>query len=172
MPGQGAPVVETLIDSDGWAGLPAAIGLAEQAAAAAARHCGKRLPAGARISLLLADDARLRELNARWRGQDKPTNVLSFPAALPGQPDGAPLLGDIAIAWETLAAEAREQGKPAGDHLSHLVVHGILHLIGYDHETAAEAEAMEVVERAILAELGIADPYADTILIADGTAKA
>jgi probable rRNA maturation factor len=122
---------------------------------------------GAELSLVLADDAELRALNRRYRGQDKPTNVLSFPAldhpsagSQPALPPGAPLLlGDVVLAFETVAGEAEAQGKPLGDHLAHLVVHGVLHLLGYDHEVPAEAERMEALETAILAGLGIPDPY-------------
>jgi probable rRNA maturation factor len=104
----------------------------------------------------------MRRLNASFRGKDKPTNVLSFPAAPP--PPGMKgteslFLGDLALGYETCAAEALAEGKSLRDHLSHLVVHGLLHLLGYDHETGVEAERMEGRERAILAALGIADPY-------------
>jgi probable rRNA maturation factor len=109
--------------------------------------------AGGAVALMLADDETLRDLNARWRGQDKPTNVLSFPA-----PDGFGL-GDIALAFETVAAEAQAQGKTLAAHTSHLIVHGFLHLLGYDHEDEGEAIEMEARERAILATLGVADPY-------------
>ena len=105
--------------------------------------------------ILLTDDETVRDLNARFRGKDKPTNVLSFPA-----PENArPHLGDIVLAYGVCADEAREQGKPFGDHLSHLVVHGVLHLMGYDHEADDEAEAMEAKERTLLAALGFPDPY-------------
>lgn len=103
---------------------------------------------------MLTDDDEVRQLNARWRGQDKPTNVLSFPAG------DAVLLGDVVLAFETVEREAAAQGKRFGDHLSHLVVHGALHLIGYDHVKAGDAAAMEALERRVLAGLGIADPYA------------
>lgn len=116
------------------------------------------------LSLVLADDATVHELNRVWRAQDKPTNVLSF-AAL--DDDGAPtvpgaplMLGDVVLAYQTCAVEAVEQGKPLADHLAHLVVHGVLHLLGYDHEgDDAEAEEMEGMETAILAAFGIPDPY-------------
>ena len=98
-------------------------------------------------------------LNRDWRGIDKPTNVLSFPVRR-RKPDGLPaLLGDVIVAYETLAREASEENKPFLHHLAHLAVHGFLHLLGYDHETDSEAEAMEGLEREILARLGIADPY-------------
>jgi probable rRNA maturation factor len=114
---------------------------------------------------MLTDDAGIRTLNSNWRGIDKPTNVLSFPALQPtgaGGPDDAPnMLGDIAIAFETTRKEADDEQKPFDHHLSHLAVHGFLHLIGYDHEKDDEAEAMEALETEILAQLGIPDPYAD-----------
>ncbi len=108
------------------------------------------------INLLLTDDASLRALNADFRGKDAPTNVLSFPAAESARPH----LGDIAMAYGVCAREAEAQGKPLAHHLMHLTVHGVLHLLGYDHESDAEAEAMEGIERAILSNLGVPDPYA------------
>lgn len=116
------------------------------------------------VSILLADDETVRTLNRAWRGQDKPTNVLSF-ASLDDEDEprvpGAPLLlGDVILAFETTAREAADQGKPLADHFGHLVVHGVLHLLGYDHEEDAEAEEMEALESSILAALGIPDPYA------------
>ena len=118
----------------------------------------------AELAVMLTDDAGIRTLNANWRGIDKPTNVLSFPALQPtgpGGPNDAPrMLGDIAIAYQTTRKEADEEHKPFDHHLSHLAVHGFLHLIGYDHEKDDEAEAMETLERQILAQLGIPDPYA------------
>ena len=111
------------------------------------------------IVVLLTDDEGVRDLNARFRDRDRPTNVLSFPAAdmpIPGQ---APHLGDLVLAYGVCAAEAETQGKTLADHLTHLVVHGVLHLLGRDHEVEAEAEAMEAEERTLLASLGVADPY-------------
>ncbi|MBI0000736.1 rRNA maturation RNase YbeY [Bartonella sp. W8122] len=112
------------------------------------------------LSLVFTNDADIREINGKWRHIDKPTNVLSFPAfALqPGQEPGD-ILGDIVIARETVAREAAEEHKSFDDHLSHLVVHGLLHLMGYDHQNDEEAEQMETLERKILASLGISDPY-------------
>ena len=116
------------------------------------------------VSLLLTDDAQVRELNRDYREQDKPTNVLSF-AALdadsPIPPDGPILLGDVIIARETCLREAAEEDKKLSHHLSHLVVHGVLHLLGYDHMEDDEAEEMESLERSILAGLGVPDPYRD-----------
>ena len=107
------------------------------------------------LTILLADDAVIRDLNARFRGKDVATNVLSFPAAASAHPH----LGDIALAHGVCANEAAAQGKRLADHLSHLVVHGVLHLLGHDHDADAQAEAMEALERTILSRLGIADPY-------------
>ncbi len=122
----------------------------------------------AEASIVLADDAFVRGLNRDYRGRDEPTNVLSFPASEPDDdlavpPPGAPrLLGDIVVAYETTAAEANRQGKTLGDHLCHLVVHGMLHLLGHDHKSPAVAETMERLEIEILAGLNIANPYEDS----------
>ncbi len=108
--------------------------------------------------MVVDDDARIRELNRLWRGFDKPTNVLSFPSP-DTQPGPARTLGDIAISYETAAREAAAEDKSFGDHIAHLSVHGFLHLLGYDHESDDDAEEMEGLERAILARIGISDPY-------------
>lgn len=141
--------VDVLANHPLWQGREEALSRALAAAAAAENRGGE-------VSLLLGDDAAIAELNRQWRGKDGPTNVLSFPPAGP-----APgFLGDIALAAETIAAEAEFQGKAFESHAAHLVVHGFLHLLGYDHENPSDAEAMEGRERAILTSLGIADPYA------------
>ncbi|AYG65050.1 MULTISPECIES: rRNA maturation RNase YbeY [unclassified Rhizobium] len=113
------------------------------------------------LSLVFTDDASIREINAEWRSQDKATNVLSFPA-FPLQPGGkpGPMLGDIIIARETVEREAIDLEKSFDDHLTHLMVHGFLHLFGYDHMNNSEAERMEGLETRILAKLGLFDPYA------------
>ncbi|PPJ48017.1 rRNA maturation RNase YbeY [Rhizobium sp. KAs_5_22] len=113
------------------------------------------------VSLVFSDDAQVRAINAEWRGQDKPTNVLSFPAfpLVPGGKPG-PMLGDIIIARETVEREAADLDKSFNDHLTHLMVHGFLHLFGYDHMDSEEAERMESIETRILASLGLSDPYA------------
>jgi probable rRNA maturation factor len=113
------------------------------------------------VSVLLANDKEIRALNKQWRGQDKPTNVLSFPSVPPPRlPDGHDVpLGDIVLAIETVAKEAEAAEKRIEHHVSHLIVHGILHLLGYDHQSDPEAETMEARERKILAGLGISDPY-------------
>lgn len=114
------------------------------------------------ISLVFTSDEDIKAINAEWRGQDKPTNVLSFPA-FPLEPGGkpGPMLGDIILAEETLRREALDLGKPFDDHLTHLLVHGFLHLFGYDHMDDKEAAVMEGLEIRILAELGLDDPYGD-----------
>ncbi|GIK48598.1 MAG: rRNA maturation RNase YbeY [Hyphomonadaceae bacterium] len=142
--------VDILGNSSLWKGREE--GLANALAAAAAAE-----GVGGVVSLLLGDDAAIAALNKEFRGKDGPTNVLSFPpgpAATPG------FLGDIALAAETIAAEAEFQGKSLEHHATHIVVHGFLHLLGYDHLDEADAGKMEAREREILATLGIADPYA------------
>jgi probable rRNA maturation factor len=114
------------------------------------------------VSVRIVDEGEMRELNKAYRGRDKPTNVLAFPAGDSGftPPGERPLLGDIVVCAGVVADEAREQAKELGDHWAHMLVHGTLHLLGHDHETDPEAEAMEALERVVLAGLGIADPYA------------
>jgi len=116
-------------------------------------------PGDCEIGVVLSDDARIRTLNRTWRGKDAATNVLSFPAGDTAE-DGPRLLGDVVLAFETIAREAEAEGKTFDDHLAHLAVHGALHLLGFDHERDGDAEAMENQERKILARLGIGDPYA------------
>jgi probable rRNA maturation factor len=139
---------------------------ARLALAEGAKAAGIAYETPVELSIALLDDAEQRRLNRDWRGVDRATNVLAFPAWEPGAPapsDAPRLLGDVTLAAETVAREAADQGKSILDHLSHLVVHGILHLIGYDHLTDCEAAAMEKLEITILAELGVADPYRGTI---------
>jgi probable rRNA maturation factor len=150
----------------GWRRLlPGAGALGRRACHAAfAAAAVPGLPAGRRLelALVLADDATLRRLNRDHRGIDAPTNVLSFGRSGdgPSLPPGAPLdLGDVVLAAETMAGEAAIQGKTLADHFTHLTVHGVLHLLGYDHEKAAEARMMESLEIDVLAGLGVADPY-------------
>jgi probable rRNA maturation factor len=144
-------MIEVVVESVAWTeALPHAAALAERAAAAALAG------AGGDVAVLLTGDEHVRALNGRFREQDRPTNVLAFPAPAPA--GGA--LGDIALAYGVCAAEARAQGKPLAYHLQHLVVHGVLHLLGLDHAAEAEATAMEARERSILAGIGVPDPYA------------
>jgi probable rRNA maturation factor len=158
------PITEVLVVADCWQTEPDAEAVIDRAIATAAEIVNADL-GEAELAVMLTDDAGIRTLNSNWRGIDKPTNVLSFPALPPtgaGGPDDAPrMLGDIAIAYETTRREADDEQKPFDHHLSHLAVHGFLHLIGYDHETDNDAEAMETLEAEILAQLGIPDPYAD-----------
>ena len=147
------PTIEIVVRDKGWrAAEPRAATLVRRTARATLAHEARQ---DSDITVLLTDDHQMRDLNARFRGKDAPTNVLSFPA-----PSGGDSLGDIALALGVCVREAAEQGKPLAHHLQHLTAHGVLHLLGYDHESDAEAEAMEAKERAILAGLGVADPYA------------
>lgn len=151
--------IDLAVESERWSDLAGIDSLARDAVQAALAVDSHAPAEDLEISLLLADDAAVRELNRAWRGKDKPTNVLSFPAnPAPGQPGPQPL-GDVALAFETLAREAEAEGKTLADHAAHLIVHGVLHLLGYDHETDAEAEDMEALEIKALARLGIANPY-------------
>jgi probable rRNA maturation factor len=162
------PITEVLVVAECWQSEPDAEAVIQRAVATAAEIVDSGLHADlgeAELAVMLTDDSGIRTLNNNWRGIDKPTNVLSFPALPPtggGGPDDAPrMLGDIAIAYQTTRAEADDEQKPFDHHLSHLAVHGFLHLIGYDHEKDDDAEAMEALETEILAQLGIPDPYAD-----------
>lgn len=153
------PLIEAVIEDPRWeaAGLEA---LAERAARATLESEGLD-PGAYGISLLGCDDSRIAALNADFRGKDAPTNVLSWPAgkanhAIPGEPEN---LGDVAMSYDTCAREAAEGGLSLGAHATHLVIHGVLHLLGWDHEDDAEADEMERLETKILASLGVADPY-------------
>jgi probable rRNA maturation factor len=169
---QGALAVDVLIEAQAWRTLPEAEDIVRRAIACAATSgleirrpdATPRKPGrvGWGLCILLSDDEKITRLNGQWRGQEKATNVLSFPAPAryaAGLNETTPL-GDIAIAYETLAREAEENGATVSNHLSHLVVHGFLHLLGYDHHMDDEAERMERLERDILARMGVGDPYA------------
>jgi probable rRNA maturation factor len=147
--------------SSHWRKLPRARTMARETLAVCVSETDLEIEDGAEVSLLLTSDAGIRALNARYRGQDKPTNVLSFPSAPAERLGQVPTLGDVALAFETLAREAEGAGLPLADHYRHLVAHGFLHLIGYDHDTDEEAGRMEALETRILARLGVSDPYAD-----------
>ena len=150
-----SPSVAIIVEEPRWrAAIPGLHGQLRRAAKQALKGAG--VASEGTITILLTDDAALKRLNADFRGRDRPTNVLSFPAA----PNPENHLGDIAIAYGVTAGEAREAKKRFSDHATHLAVHGVLHLLGYDHETAATAKVMEPLEVAVLSELGIADPYA------------
>jgi probable rRNA maturation factor len=154
-------LVETDV-SDDWDSRTDWAALADRSARAAlaGSRFADALVAGAEVSVKFTSDAEVHALNAEWRGKDRATNVLSFPMAAPGELASAPMLGDIVLAHGVCAAEAADKGIAVESHAAHLVVHGALHLLGYDHETsAADAEEMEDIERRALASLGIADPY-------------
>jgi probable rRNA maturation factor len=149
---------DIIVNADCWAAEPAAEQIVLRAIEAAAAATSAE--GDAELAVMLTDDAAIQDLNRAWRGQDKPTNVLSFPAvAMPATPTAPRALGDIAIAYETARREAEAESKPFGHHLSHLAIHGFLHLIGYDHESDDDAERMEQLERQVLRRLGIPDPY-------------
>jgi probable rRNA maturation factor len=145
--------IDIEVEDDRWT---AALPDAEPLARAAAQKALDQVEFDGGLAILLTDDETVRDLNARFRNKDKPTNVLSFPSRL--NPEAH--LGDVALAFGVCLAEAAAQGKPLANHLQHLVAHGVLHLVGYDHETDAEAAEMEDLERVVLAELGVPDPYA------------
>jgi len=150
---------EVVRRSPEWKAAPitdVALALAAEAAFAAAPPSDAE---AYELTVVLSDDKEVRDLNRTWRGKDTPTNVLSFPA---GEQPGAPRqLGELVLAFETVAREADAQGLALSEHISHLVVHGVLHLLGFDHASEDDAEKMESTERQVLASLGIADPYAE-----------
>jgi probable rRNA maturation factor len=155
------PEIALHASAGAWPPEPTLRGLSERAVAAAISAGGLSFDAGTELSIVFADDAALRSLNHKWRAVDKPTNVLSFPAGkiVQGAVRG-PLLGDIVLAFETIHAEAGLEGKRFEHHLQHLMVHGFLHLFGYDHQSEEDAEVMEEIERRALVRLSIDDPYA------------
>ena len=152
-------VIEVEVEADDWTDAVEDVEAVVERAAVAALSLAEGDDRNGGVVILLTDDETVRDLNDRFRGKDRPTNVLSFPAAeMPGVVGPAPL-GDIVLAYGVCAREAAEQSKTLTNHLTHLVVHGVLHLLGRDHEDDAEAEAMEGEERAVLASLGVSDPY-------------
>ena len=164
-----APALDIIVDSPLWKaqrGIKAVLQRAIREAAAMAATSGGEL------AIVMTDDSAIRALNRDWRGKDQPTNVLSFPAYAPSRPlprKGAGsgragearmrLLGDIVIAYETMAREALAEHRPFRHHLAHLAVHGFLHLVGHDHAADADADAMEALEIAVLARLDVPNPY-------------
>jgi probable rRNA maturation factor len=156
-----APEIDIIKQSKLWTKQRATEATVREAISAAVQFCDA-VPPAAEVCVVLADDRHIRDLNLQWRGQDKATNVLSFPAPpRDGEDEGVTvMLGDIIIAYETLTREAEEEKKPLLNHLAHLTVHGFLHLLGYDHTAEDEAEAMERLEARILENLGVPDPYA------------
>jgi len=156
-----ALAVDVTIEGADWPVLlPDAAAIAEETATVAWRHVARPVAGPAELSILLADDATVRRLNRAHRGQDKPTNVLSFPIGDTISVAGVPImLGDVVLASGVVAREAVEQGKTAIAHFRHLVVHGVLHLAGYDHIADGDAETMEALEVEILAALAVPNPY-------------
>jgi probable rRNA maturation factor len=162
-PPQAAPSLEIIVDSPLWKAQRGFRSVLQRAIAEAACVAATT---GGELAIVLTDDSAIRTLNRDWRGKDQPTNVLSFPAPddlpparLAGEPGRVRLLGDIVIAYETMAREALAERRPFRHHLAHLAVHGFLHLVGHDHEAEAEAEAMETLEIAVLARLKVPNPY-------------
>jgi len=157
--------VDTVVEAGDWAGeiedRARLDQLAEGAVQTTIARAQPSLAPGAEAAIVFSDDAHIRALNRRFRQKDAPTNVLSFPAGAPLAGRYGPLLGDVVLAFETVAAEAADKGVPFDDYVSHMIVHGFLHLLGYDHETEQEAVVMERLETAIMKDLGMADPYAE-----------
>jgi probable rRNA maturation factor len=152
--------IDIAIEAGAWPPEADLRATAEPAVQATLAELGLTAGTGSELSLLFTDDAHIAVLNRDWRGKYKPTNVLSFPAFEVAPGDALPaMLGDIVLSFETISSEAALEEKPFEHHLKHLVVHGMLHLLGYDHETDEEAEEMEAFERRILATLAIPDPY-------------
>ena len=152
--------IDIAVECAGWTAVGDVAGLAQRAVAAAIMLADIDIEAGTELSLVLSDDAFVQGLNKAWRGKDRATNVLSFPTEEPM------LLGDIVVAYETCAREAVDDGMTLADHLTHLVVHGFLHLVGFDHADEDEADAMERLETRILESLAIASPHADARMLA------
>jgi probable rRNA maturation factor len=156
-----APLIEVIVDSPRWRAQPQAASIVKKAVRTAARAASTPR---AELAIVLTDDSAIRALNRQWRGLDAPTNVLSFPTKAPRRrrsprpADGH--LGDVVIAYQTTAREAKAEDKRFRDHLTHLAIHGFLHLLGYDHETDRDASAMERLEVRILQRLAVPDPYA------------
>lgn len=153
--------IDIAVEAGDWPAKRRLRSLVMKAVGAAFPEAGASSREPSELSVVFSDDAHIKVLNAGWRGKDKPTNVLSFPA-FPVKPGDAlpPMLGDIVLAAETVAREAALEGKPLEHHITHLIIHGLLHLLGHDHEDETQAERMESLERAALARLAIPDPYA------------
>ena len=163
-----ALAIDVAVEHEAWGAPDRLTALAERAAAAALTVAADApsdvdTPTDVEVSLVLCDDAFIRALNKTWRGKDQPTNVLSFPTEAMAPEAGPALLGDIVVAYETSAREAGEEGRSLDDHLAHLIVHGMFHLLGYDHGDEREADVMEGLETRALEALGIVSPYAAPI---------
>lgn len=159
------PSIDIIVQSPLWESEPGVDTMLHRAIEEAAAALST---SEAELAIVLTDDSAMRLLNRDWRGIDEPTNVLSFPAKTARATEAPPLLGDIVIAFETSAREAAREEKPFLHHIAHLAVHGFLHLEGHDHASDKEADAMERLERQILARLGVSDPYAARDVKTDG----
>ena len=163
-------VVDVRDEFEGWstawadkgADMPDLDAFTARAIATALETSKVKLMDGVEVSVLYCGDGFMQELNKQWRGKDQPTNVLSFPAASGKALQRTPTLGDIIVSCDTVVREAKADNKTFADHLAHMLVHGSLHLVGFDHEVDDEAEDMEAHERQALAKLGIADPYGES----------
>lgn len=160
--------IDIAVEAGDWPEEAVLLELVRTAAGAVFGEADLEVLEGTEVSLLFTNDAGIQKLNHQWRDKDKPTNVLSFPGSDPQEDVYGPLLGDIVFACETVVRESGDLGIEFNNHLTHLTVHGLLHLFDYDHQEEDEAELMESLEKAILAKLGIDDPYADRPLEADG----
>lgn len=156
--------IDITIEDIEWGEEEVLYDIIEKALTATIQHCSLDDVVTSELSLLFTDDEHMAKINAQWRNKNKPTNVLSFPAfpIEAGQSPGS-MLGDIVIARETVIREAKQEGKSFQDHLTHMIIHGVLHLLGYDHETHEEANQMEMLEREILQKLSIKDPYTELL---------
>ncbi len=163
-PRRTAPTVDIQVQSHLWDAQPMVEQTVRTAIAAAAAELST---SGGEVGILLTDDSAVRALNRNWRGLDQPTNVLSFPAPKAMAADDAGILGDIVVAYETLKRECDDEGRDLLHHLAHLTVHGYLHLIGYDHQTDAQANTMERLESKVMARMNLPDPWQDRELVRD-----
>ena len=153
------PTLDILVEAGEWLPKARLKRIAVKVIEAAAIRLELDLPEGAELSIVFTDDAHIKSLNRKFRGKNKPTNVLSFPGAPAANGGIGPILGDIVLAEETVSKEAGAQHLTLEAHLAHLILHGFLHILGYDHEDDGEAETMEGLETAILGGIGVADPY-------------
>jgi len=161
MPSASAKIaIDVLVEAGNWPNETALLHLVTKAVDSVLAEVGLTGGEASELSIVFSDDAHVGALNAQWRGKDKPTNVLSFPAFPTIRGVLPPMLGDVVLAAETVGREAAVEGKPLEHHISHLVIHGVLHLLGFDHLNDREADEMEGLERRALARLAIPDPYA------------